>query len=175
MTLPPTRDYVPDRLVHRVPFVWVHGGAFAHGGLDQVESHQVAEGVCLSGRPTRTVDYRLIPPPSSDPRAPLLPSPNRYPAARNDVVAAVRDLGSPSILLGGASAGALLAASALPEIERMGISVLGIVFAYGLFHPELPSGADVRRGDFTADQIRAITLNYVGNDAGLRDPAAFPA
>lgn len=157
------RDYPAAVERGAVPFVWVHGGAFSYGGLDQLESHSVALAVAASGRPVRTVDYRLVPP------SRLTPSENRYPAAKDDVIAAVRDLGSP-VILGGASAGAMLVASAVGSLD-----VAGVVLAYGLFHPELPSPHAHGPGLFTADEIRAITLNYVGDPAMLADASAFPA
>ncbi|WP_280396881.1 alpha/beta hydrolase [Nocardia carnea] len=183
----PIREYlpaVPDPAAQ--PLLWIHGGAFVSGGLDQPESHMVALRVAATGRRVRTVDYALVPrfrvwgPPQ------LRPSDNRYPAPLDDVLAAATDLMAeqPRIVVGGASAGACLAASAALRLrDRTAQVPAGLLLAYATLHAELPPLPDSVRarvrgrhriGTFTPQVIRRMNLNYVGSQQLLEDPEVFP-
>ncbi|NKY32353.1 alpha/beta hydrolase [Nocardia speluncae] len=184
----PIREYLPaDPDTAADPLLWIHGGAFVSGGLDQHESHAVASRVAASGRRVRTVDYALVPrfriwgPPV------LRPSSNRYPAPLDDVLTAATDLmagGGRRIVIGGASAGACLAASgALRLRDRSAEVPAGIILAYATLHAELPSLPDSVRarvrgrrriGTYTPRMIRRMNLNYVGSPQLLADPEVFP-
>jgi acetyl esterase/lipase len=103
----PIREYLPGTPdAAAPPLLWIHGGAFVSGGLDQLESHAVALRIAATGRRVRTVDYALVPrfrawgPPK------YRPSGNRYPAPLDDVLTAASDLMTEEsrIVLGGASA-----------------------------------------------------------------------
>ncbi|MEU4312042.1 alpha/beta hydrolase fold domain-containing protein [Nocardia sp. NPDC024068] len=183
----PIREYLPvapDPAAK--PLLWVHGGAFVSGGLDQPESHETALRIAGTGRRVRTVDYALVPrfrvwgPPK------LRPSGNRYPAPLNDVLAAATDLmrREPRIVLGGASAGACLAASvALRLRDRDAQPPAGLILAYATLHAELPALPDAvrvrvrgrhRLYTFSPHVIRRMNLNYTGSPGLLRDPEVFP-
>jgi len=181
----PVRDYRPPAGSGR-PFLWVHGGGFVSGGIDQAESYAPARELAARGRWVRTVDYRLAP---RYPlwRAPdLSPRPGRFPAGLDDVSAVAISLsalaGGP-IDLGGASAGANLAAAAALRLRDGGHSVVArLALAYGTFHHELPEASPVflqLRGPlakwaFNPTMTRSMNLNYVGDDALLGPGYAFP-
>ncbi|MEU5340746.1 MULTISPECIES: alpha/beta hydrolase fold domain-containing protein [unclassified Streptomyces] len=190
----PIRDYLPeDARDGAVPLLWIHGGGWMSGGLDQKESHAVAKAIASTGRPVRTVDYRLAPTlglRDLTARSPLVlePSDSRYPAAPDDVVAAIVDQvasaesGDGRLFIGGASAGANLAVTAAVALrQNADVRPLGLALAYGGFHstlPPLPESVRSRltgiakRIAFTPESYDRMTLNYVG-DKGLF-AAAFP-
>ena len=125
--------------------VWVHGGGFFRGDLDLPESDAVARALAERGLPVVTVDYRLGPLPGlpwlgrGGPRGR-----RRAPHARDEIVAVLHHLQdeAPSgLLLGGASAGACLAASAVATAPAL----VGLVLTYGFFHGRLPRDRAVRR------------------------------
>lgn len=194
----PLRRYVPPADVTADPraIVWVHGGAFMWGGLDQPESDVVARALAAQGFPVVTVDYRLarFPPfrPGSVRRPDSRVEPRveprvTYPVPVDDVTATIRvvaDEFPAGILVGGASAGACLAAGALTRLadSETGARVQGAFFAYGLFHATLPpispelrkriSGR--RRYTHTATTLGLTNLNYAGSRAAMQKPDAFP-
>jgi acetyl esterase len=187
----PIRTYTPERAPARgrTPLVWLHGGAFAFGGLDQLESHAPAMSVAAGGRTVVAVDYHLVGrwSPLRDPKESSLTG-VRFPVPLEDVldvVAAIaRDRGDGRVLLGGASAGACLAAAAALDLVRHGDgSVEGLLLAYGTFHAELPPiPAELRsriRGihgitQFRPATVRRMNLNYAGSRSAMADPRAFP-
>ena len=57
----PVRRYKTDAAPGAPAVVWLHGGAFSHGGLDQDESHAVGIALAGAGIPATAVDYRLVP------------------------------------------------------------------------------------------------------------------
>ena len=102
------------------------------------------------------------------------------------MVAAVRSVqreNPAGVILGGASAGACLAASAVLRLAADGDAApLGTFFAYGTFHagppprsPELRSRLrGYRRYTHTPSTIALMNLNYAGSRAAMREPFAFP-
>lgn len=176
------RDYLPE-IPSSEPLLWVHGGGFAGGSIDMPESDAVARWFAATGRPVRTVEYRLAP--ALPQRGPLNldPAPGRYPAAKEDVLVAFLDLAqhSPSYL-GGASAGACIAASvALQLREDDGPRPRGLALAYGVFHGRLPtpSGGNAGHSQPEADLaerewVERMTLNYAGTPQLQADPKVFP-
>ena len=167
--------------------VWLHGGGFVAGDLDGPESDGFARALAAAGVRVVTVDYPL---------APLLPGrwpfPDRsaggaprarFPAQVHDVTAVLTHLRATStgpVLLGGASAGACLAAGT--ALAGGGPRVEGVVLAYGFFHARLPRRPRAlrarlrgrRRFTHTRWPVLALNLDYAGSRALLRDPAAFP-
>lgn len=128
--------------------VWLHGGGFFRGDLDLPEAHEVAEALATAGLAVVTVDYRLAPLPGLPAvgrRGPR--GRRRHPVPNDDVVAvlrAVRHAADGTVLLGGASAGACLAAAvtrALSAPQRPD----GLVLAYGFFHARTPRDPSVTR------------------------------
>lgn len=187
----PVRDYLPEiPRPDAQPVLWLHGGGFMSGGLDQKESHDAAKAIAGTGRPVRAVDYRLVP------ELPFLeltgrrpavmrPSDHRYPAASDDVVTAGRDFArrhGGSLFIGGASAGANLAVRASVELLDEGsIEVRGLLLAYGAFHANLPPLSDGVRASltglagklaFTGEVYDLMMVNYLGDRALAAE--AFP-
>ncbi|WP_204249066.1 alpha/beta hydrolase [Nocardia arizonensis] len=156
--------------------LWLHGGGFVWGNLDQAESHMVALRLAESGRRVRTVDYRLAP------RFPWAASStvNHFPAGLDDVVDAGRALAAEHgrVVLGGASAGACLAVTGAQRLS----GVAGLLLCYGLYHAELPplpeSVRDSLRGlagyrQLSPPAVHRLNVNYVGRE-DLLDSGAFP-
>ena len=159
-------------------FVWAHGGAWVAGNLDNPEAHWVALAIAATGVPVLSVEYRKalngvhFPVPSDDVLAAFLAAPAL--------------LGDPTNLhIGGASAGANLAAGVAKRLrDGAGPLPAGMVLAYGLFHPTLPDYSDELREALLTDPqvdvvwravVPGINLNFVGDEALLDDPYAFPA
>jgi acetyl esterase/lipase len=182
----PFRDYLPATQTAPTPFLWVHGGGFTSGGLDQRESDAPARALAASGRWVRTIDYRRAPKVSLWGKLDLSEKPGRFPAAHHDVLdvaAALRaDSGGP-IAMGGASAGADLAAGAALAMRDAGEPALAaMVLAYGTLHASLPERDDVERAltgplakwAFNPKMTRRMNLNYVGDESLLVPGYAFP-
>ncbi|WP_102157778.1 alpha/beta hydrolase fold domain-containing protein [Zhihengliuella halotolerans] len=165
--------------------VWAHGGAFCHGGLDQLESHAVAAAVASRGNDVVAIDYRLAPEWEGGDVA--SPDAVRYPIPVDDVVDAYRhvrnELGRP-VAIGGASAGACLAAAATWSMLRgSGPAPNGLALVYPTVHAALPPiPEDLRaallgpwaEGQFTATRVHLMNRNYAGGDAALGEAYAFP-
>ncbi|GHD08884.1 esterase [Zhihengliuella salsuginis] len=165
--------------------VWAHGGAFCRGGLDQFESHAVAAALAAHGIDVVALDYRLVPAwdgPDAGGDGGV-----RYPVPVDDVVDAYRhvraELGR-ATALGGASAGACLAAAATWSMSRgsgPGPSALALV--YPTLHAQLPPLGDElaaallgpwAEGQFTPARVHAMNRNYAGRDDALDEAYAFP-
>jgi acetyl esterase len=197
-----TDDYVagPD---HRVPIrryqstsegrdaaaaptlVWLHGGGFFKGSIDQPEADAVARALAARGITVVTVDYRLA-------RLPLIggviargSQPGaHFPLPLDDVVTVVQhETSSHGLLLGGASAGACLAAAATLRLLDLdsGPHLDGVVLAYGFFHARFPRIAQIqrrvrgrRRITHAPRLLDAGNLNYAGSRLALTERTAFP-
>ncbi|PYY46567.1 alpha/beta hydrolase [Curtobacterium sp. MCBD17_023] len=176
----------PARTADTPTLLWLHGGGFFRGGLDQPEAHAVAQELARLGVPVATVDHRLAPVPglawvrqrAGRPRV-------RFPLPLDDVLQAYRTVAARSpdgVVLGGASAGACLAAAATLRAFDDGSSPpAGAVFAYGFFHPVHPRHHDARRRSRRHRRIThapwaldVMNRNYVGRGGGLSDRFAFP-
>lgn len=181
----PIRDYEPAE-PRRVALLWMHGGGFSGGSFTQPESTVTAEALAAAGYYVRSIDYRLAPAFKWRRELSLAPSATRYPAGIDDVLNAYADLrqqGHEAVLLGGASAGACIAASAAIQLrERGAIQADGLVLLYGTYHAELPPLSDelrkairgpVKLIQFTPEAVHRMNLNYVGTEA-LLDSVAFP-
>ncbi|WP_443192760.1 alpha/beta hydrolase [Paenarthrobacter sp. AB444] len=163
--------------------VWAHGGAFFAGGLDQPEAHDVALALAARGVRVVTVDYRLAPVPGL-PRFLAGSARARFPAPMEELVTALRHVGSRSegrLILGGASAGACLAASAALRTLGTGLELSGVVLAYGFFHSVHPRSVEIRRRvrdhrrvTHSRWVLNAVNRNYAGSDTALADRFAFP-
>jgi acetyl esterase len=164
--------------------VWVHGGGFLGGDLDLREADWTAREVCgRAGAVVVSVDYRL----AVDGVC--------YPVPHDDVVAAVawvrdnaRGLGvDPArIAIGGASAGANLAAGAALKLrDRDGWVPSALVFVYGVAHPVLPApspGLAAALAELPPVLAPArgprdefLTVNYLGGPLSSADGYAMPA
>lgn len=180
------RDYRPEEARARTPFLWVHGGGFSSGGLDQKESDAPARALAESGVRVRTLHYRLAPRanPWRDPK--LVTHPGRYPAAHHDTLDAALSLieeADGPITIGGASAGANIAAGVTLRLRDDGATMpRSVVLAYGTLHAELPPDDGVE-GDlrgilakwaFNPAMLWRMNVNYTGDPALLVPGYAFP-
>jgi acetyl esterase len=145
----PIRTYEPTAASGQTPFVWVHGGGFVLGGLEQVESDAPARYLAARGRRVVTLDYRLAPNPGLFKNPQLGAAPGRFPEAHYDVldVAEFLRARSGTVSIGGASAGANLAAGALLSLRDQALPLpRSAVLAYGSFHSTLPENVAVESG-----------------------------
>jgi acetyl esterase len=180
------RDYHPANRTARTAFLWVHGGGFAYGDLDMKESDAPARELAASGTFVRTVDYRLAPKIGFFGKPDPSSMPGRFPLGLHDVIDAatsLAELEGALINLGGASAGANLAAGAALSLRDERATILhSLVLAYGAFHSVMPVSSIERelrgplaRWAFNPAMVRRIVLNYVGDPALLVPGYAFPA
>ncbi|MFI2565400.1 alpha/beta hydrolase [Paenarthrobacter sp. NPDC018779] len=172
----------------RVPvptLVWAHGGGFFAGGIDQPEAHDVARALSDRGVTVVTVDYRLAPPPGLNwAFKGRTRSRARFPLPMEDLLTALQHVGSQTeggLILGGASAGACLAASTAFRAVEMDLDLRGAIFAYGFFHAVHPRAPEIqrrvrghRRLTHSRWFLNALNRNYAGSEPALRDRLAFP-
>jgi len=187
----PMRRYVPPEgtaSISSVPIVWVHGGGFFMGGLDLPESHATAVALARAGFPVITVAYRLarFSPLSLASKAFPRAGGVHYPVPLDDVVAVVKDVQREhpdGIIVGGASAGACLVASAVRRLAGSGEGpVRGVFLTYGFFHAALPTSYRAlvsrvkgrRRVTHAPAFLNLANLHYAGSRAALLEPHAFP-
>lgn len=178
----------------RTGVVWAHGGGFVAGDLDMPEAHWVARRLATAGHVVLSVDYRLVG--LDDPWSGVYQdqAANRFPAAHDDLHAALVwfaaqagtwGVGPDRIVLGGASAGANLAAGVGLRLARNRgtVAVSGLMLAYPLLHrtlPEHPTTVAKAVASLPADKrfppqiVAGLNLNYVGDHTALNDPRAFP-
>ena len=169
----PVRVYVDRAIPPTIGLVWVHGGAFIGGTIDMPEAHWVSLYMASRGIAVVSVEYRKA------------LHGVHYPVPLDDVVAAwlwvagdARPLGATidRLHLGGASAGATLAAGATARLRDEGLPVpASLILAYPLLHRELPElGQDLLAAlatnpppiNFTPAVVEAFNANYLGPAAG---------
>jgi acetyl esterase len=182
----PVRRYSPpigEVLIESPLIVWVHGGGFFKGGLDQPESHDVARTLAAEGFRVVTVAYRLV---TLSLFRRASSKSISFPVPVDDVLAVVREVQREApngVILGGASAGACLAAGAVLRLAGDGGDALtGVFFAYGFFHSALPRRSRTLRGRLrgrrrflhTPTLLNLTNLNYAGKRTALSEPSAFP-
>lgn len=181
------RWYSPSetRAPSQPTLLWLHGGGFFRGSPDLPEAHSVAEALATKGVTVATAGYRLAPPPSMPWfMARTGGQRGRFPLALEDVLSAYDEVESRSpggVILGGASAGACLAAGAIMRALDEGERPAGAIFAYGFFHARHPQ---TRIGEQRSRGHRRIThatwaldlanLNYAGSRRMLANRLAFP-
>lgn len=174
------RVYRPsDRGVDRPLLVWCHGGAWLGGDLNMPEADATGREVCTrAGAVVVSVEYRLA------------VEGVHYPVPHDDVVAAAkwalagsRDLGADRVVIGGASAGANLAAGACLRLRDEGVALAGLALAYPAVHPTLPSPSDELAAKlvelppaaaFAEPIYSAVVENYLGAPAADADGYAMP-
>ncbi|QHT55599.1 alpha/beta hydrolase [Cellulomonas sp. H30R-01] len=182
----------------RACLVWMHGGAFAWGDLDMAEAHEVARG--LAGRADAvvvSVDYRLCPVMpelggSVGDRVDERGEPVRFPVPQDDcraVLDAVRadparfGVDPARVAIGGASAGAFLAAAVTLRTVADGRAPWQTLLVYPMLHPRLPVlGADLaeavesapRALQLPAWMIDATNRTVLGHEPEQSDDEAFP-
>lgn len=188
----PVRTYLPSNATRGL--VWIHGGAFAFGDIDQPESDWVARQLAARGVAVVAVDYRLAGVPEWASAAMGVPvrDGHLYPVASEEVTAAftwavtlLPHLTPGDWSLGGASAGANLSAGAALRLrDEGGILPRTLLLAYGLFHAELPplpaelaakyAALPPEQAVFTPEIVQLISLNYVGDPSQFASVYAFP-
>ncbi|MGN6445214.1 alpha/beta hydrolase [Amnibacterium sp.] len=185
--------------------VWAHGGGFLGGTLDMPEADQTAHLLAERGVAVVSVGYSLAP---ADPllelpdeaRGPNMPSRQqieaeiaasgprvRFPVASLQLLAAfdwatehAAELGGDAdrVAIGGASAGANLAAgAALRARDRGARAPSALLLCYGVLHADLPAPRPDLAEALGPDVVEpdgVLALNYVGDPALLADPYAFP-
>jgi xylan 1,4-beta-xylosidase len=154
----------PGRDRDRPCLVWYHGGGFVAGDLDMPEGHEVSRGVAGRARAVVvSVDYRLCPP-LPDRLGPVaVPTRDqpevRFPVPHDDALTAYRwardhadELGvdAERVAVGGASAGANLAAGVTLHLRDDGRPPWQLLLAYPVVHPALPEP--------TAELAEAVAL-----------------
>jgi len=162
--------------------VWMHGGAFIAGNLDMPEADWTSRELARrAGAVVVSVDYRLC------------NDGVHYPVPHDDVVAAVRwardnaaalGVDPGRISIGGASAGANLAAGAALRLrDTDGQPPAQLIFAYGVAHPILPplpadQAALMREVpavlQFPPEATSFLNVNYLGGPLSTADGYAFP-
>lgn len=187
------RSYQPVRRDAPAGLVWVHGGAFAFGDLDMPESDWVARSLADRGVWVVAVDYQLAPQPDGfDGTRPSTNAGVHFPVASEEVTFAFEwaaENGSPfgvepdALSLGGASAGANLAAGAALRLrDARGVQPRSLILAYPLVHAQLPPAHDELAAKlaslpaealFSPEVVGKINLNYVFDAAHLTNPYAF--
>lgn len=187
----PVRCYSPSidsAPVSTKTIVWIHGGGFFKGNLDQSESHHVALALAAAGFRVITVAYQLATVSKFhwSARGLQRSSAIHYPIPVNEVVAVVQEAQREApngVILGGASAGACLSAAAVLRLADDGADALaGTFFAYGLFHARLPTLSrelrrrirGLRRFVHTPTALNLMNLHYAGRRSALTEYDAFP-
>jgi acetyl esterase/lipase len=162
--------------------VWMHGGAFMMGNLDMPEADWTAREL---GRRADavvvSVDYRLC------------QGGVHYPIPHDDVVAAVRwarenasslGIDQAKVSVGGASAGANLAAGAALKLRDDGLPPAQLIFAYGVAHSVIPPLSAEHTAlmrevpatlKFPPEATGFLNVNYLGGPLSKADGYAFPA
>jgi acetyl esterase/lipase len=177
----PVRVYLPtERGSGRPMLVWCHGGAWLGGDLDMPEADATAREVCRrAGAVVVSVSYRLA------------VFGVHYPVPHDDVVAVTRwalaeaaVLGADRVVLGGASAGANLAAGACLRLRDEGVELAGQMLLYPAVHPVMPApSAELASkldllppaAAFAEPIFTAVVENYLGAPAADADGYAMPA
>lgn len=163
----------------RAGLVWMHGGAFAGGSIDMPEGDRTARQLALRGVVVVNVDYRLA------------VDGVHFPAPLDDVVTAVRwfaehagrwEVDRQRVAVGGASAGANLAAAAALRLrDERSSTPHRLVLAYGAFHATMPTSESVEEkleelpAILRTVPFEAIMENYLGGPLSTATAYSAPA
>ena len=174
----PARLYLPPD-VPRCALVWVHGGAYIAGDLDDPSANWVAYELAARSVLVVSVEYHHA---LRGVDGAVLIDDVLAQWASAVAVAARHGVDAERVHLGGGSAGATLATAAALRLRDAGEALpRTLVLVQGLFHPALPPiGPEIEAAlaglapeyVFTPAAIRAITSNYAGPTP---TPYAFPA
>lgn len=178
------RVYTPmEAGTARAGLVWLHGGGFSAGDLDQAEADYVSRSVCaVADAVVVSVGYRLA------------VDGVHFPVPLDDAVAAycwVRDnaaalgVDAARLSLGGGSAGANLAAAAALRVRDDGGTMpASLLLVYPLMHvevPPLPPDVEAVMAELPVvlrippETVTAVCTNYLGGAVPKApDPYAFP-
>lgn len=159
-----------SRAAHHV--MWCHGGGFAMGDLDMPEADAVSRELAVRANAiVVSVDYRKA---GAD---------QHYPICHDDVFAAwtwlteASDYAGAAWALGGASAGASLAAATVQRARDTGAALpAALLLIYPVAHEYPPAGSDEYREVMAAVPARltfpralmeAINSNHLGTSPGV--------
>ncbi len=178
----------------RTGVVWAHGGGFVAGDLDMPEADWVSRRLAEAGHVVLSVDYRLVQ--LDDPWSGVFQeeAAHRFPAAHDDLHTALTWFASQSsawgvdperIVVGGASAGGNLATGVALRLTHnpSSTALAGLMLAYPLLHNVIPEHSAVVAqavASLPADKrfpptlVAGLNLNYVGDEAALKSPYAYP-
>lgn len=182
------RLYLPpaDAPTATAALVWVHGGAFVIGSLDQKEAHWPALELAAAGIPVLSVDYRMC------------LNGLHHPAPQDDVLTAwhwarayAAELGvtADQLHLGGASAGGCLVAGAALRLRDQGQPLpASLYLAYPVLQGHLPPATPQAAGELASSEappdawMEEMFANWAGPAAwddpyiapGLADPTGLP-
>lgn len=168
-----------------VAFVWVHGGAFVSGTLDETEAHWTSLALAARGIPVLSLDYHKA------------LNGVHYPIPSDDVLAgwqwaatyAEDAFGVPieRVHFGGASAGGDLAGGVTKRLRdgAGGPLPASVALIYPVAHGDLPEmdAAELQKIEqivhpslfYSPQETHDMGLNYAGSRAVMSDPYAFPA
>ncbi|EZP29158.1 alpha/beta hydrolase fold domain-containing protein [Microbacterium oleivorans] len=187
----------PARVLDRPTpgLVWLHGGGFAAGDIDMPEADYVARTLADAGTTVLSVDYRLAPLPDGWEAPVTEPGRERagYPAASDDTLtawewvlaeAATLGVDPARLAIGGASAGANIAAGAvlrLIETDRQLPALVLLAYPTLLAEQPEPEG-DLRAAldarpeadRFGPDAVRGMYENYLGGSVVNAPLGAIP-
>jgi acetyl esterase/lipase len=184
------RVYRPRDLAAGAPgLVWAHGGGFMSGDLDMPEAHVVAaELAARAGAVVASVEYRLATPTVHHP-VPV----DDLEAAWHAFLGDAEELGvdPAGVAIGGASAGANLAAAVVLRLRDAGAPPAALLLAYPAMHfpnPALEGPVAAEMPDlpptlrFPASSVTQIFRAYFGritdipaeSSPGLADLTGFP-
>lgn len=179
------RIYTPpqDDRGNKPGLVWLHGGGFRMGSIDEPVQEAFASEMCARvGAVVIAVEYRLA------------VEGICYPVPHDDVVASVRwarrtaqALGiDPTLIsIGGDSAGGNLAAGATLRLrDEDDWSPDALLLVYPTMHPVLPPPSQALSSRlaelpnplrFSPEDVAAMNLNYLGGPLSTADGYAMPA
>jgi acetyl esterase len=170
----PVRIYHPDLAPGRRPtVVYLHGGGFAVGDLDMVET--ICRSICReAGVAVVSVDYRLAPE-------------HKFPAGLEDAIGVCRwivaqggafGLDAKRLALAGDSAGGNLAAAAAQELvgeAGFGLKLQVLIYPVLDLTMAQPSYRELGTGyPLTAEKMRWYAQQYLAHPSQAEDPRVSP-
>lgn len=187
----------PARVIERPTpgLVWLHGGGFAAGDIDMPEADHVARTLADAGTTVLSVDYRLAPLPDGWEPPAVEPGRERaaFPAASDDTLAvwdwlhteaATLGVDPARLAIGGASAGANIAAGAVLRLIANDRALPALVLlAYPTLLAEQPDPDEALRAALDAqpeadrfgrDAVLGMYENYLGGSVVGAPLAAIP-
>ncbi|MEW2014010.1 MULTISPECIES: alpha/beta hydrolase fold domain-containing protein [Microbacterium] len=187
----------PARVIERPTpgLVWLHGGGFAAGDIDMPEADHVARTLADAGTTVLSVDYRLAPLPDGWEPPTVEPGRERagFPAASDDTLAvwdwlhteaATLGVDPARLAIGGASAGANIAAGAVLRLIANDRALPALVLlAYPTLLAEQPDPDEALRAALDAqpeadrfgrDAVLGMYENYLGGSVVGAPLAAIP-
>jgi acetyl esterase len=166
------RFYLPGDAPPRSILVWAHGGGFVGGSLDMPEAHWVGLALASHNIAVVSVDYHRV------------LHGNTFPVPSDDLLAAYRwtskqresrGFGSVPVHVGGASAGANLAAGVVKRLSRAGELPASAVLVFATLHPRLSETAGPDGPSVMLTDLFERTMLHFAGAAGVEDEIAFPA